>query len=130
MPTILLAEDEEGVRELAQEILEESGYQVLSVSSGVEAVRLAESHPGPIHLLLTDVVMPGMSGPDVARSVRALRPQLAILYMSGYGGGAMTERGALYPDADVVSKPFSAELLTQSVRAALARSGSRTAGSG
>jgi two-component system cell cycle sensor histidine kinase/response regulator CckA len=122
MPTILLAEDEEGVRELAQEILEDSGYQVLAAGSGVEAVRIAESHPGPIHLLLTDVVMPGMSGPDVARSVRALHPELAILYMSGYGGGAMTERGALYPDAGVLAKPFSPDVLTRTVRDALARS--------
>jgi CheY-like chemotaxis protein len=123
MSTILLAEDEEGVRELAREILEEAGYEVLAAPSGVEAVRLAETHPGPIHLLLTDVVMPGMSGPDVARRVRALRPELAILYMSGYGGGAMTERGALYPDAGVISKPFSPDLLTQTVRDTLARSG-------
>ena len=72
--------------------------------------------------------MPGMSGPDVARAVRALRPQLAILYMSGYGGGAISEPGALYPDGGVISKPFSPDLLTQTVRDTLARSERPTGG--
>ena len=118
MQTILLAEDEEGVRELAQEILEESGYRVLAAGSGVEAVRLAESHAGPIHLLLTDVVMPGMSGPALAEVLEFERPELKVLFVSGYADPASTAR-RLPRGSAFLQKPFSAAALESSVRDAL-----------
>jgi DNA-binding response OmpR family regulator len=82
--TVLVVEDEEDVRELARDILEMNGYLVLEALDGADATRLAETHPGPIDLLITDVVMPGTSGPELARRLRAHRPGLRVLCMSGY----------------------------------------------
>ncbi|HEY7654990.1 MAG TPA: response regulator [Methylomirabilota bacterium] len=82
--TILVVEDEEEVRALARDVLEMNGYTVLEALDAEDAVRLGESHPGPIHLLITDVVMPRMSGPELAERLRASRPDLRVLCMSGY----------------------------------------------
>ena len=82
--TILVVEDEEDVRELARDVLEMNGYTVLEALDVADATRLARTHPGPIDLLVTDVVMPGVSGPELARRLRAHRPDLRVLCMSGY----------------------------------------------
>ena len=81
---VLLVEDEEEVRALARDVLEMNGYTVLEALDAEDALRLGENHPGPIHLLITDVVMPRMSGPELARRLRARRPDLKVLCMSGY----------------------------------------------
>jgi two-component system cell cycle sensor histidine kinase/response regulator CckA len=78
--TVLLVEDEESVRQLAREVLETGGYQVLEAPDGGQALQLAEQHAGPIALLLTDVVMPGITGPDLARRLGARRPELKVLF--------------------------------------------------
>ena len=87
---MLVAEDEEAVRQLAVQSLERSGYQVIASASGEEALELASAYDGTIHLLLTDVVMPGMKGPELAGRLRALRPGLKVLLMSGYAADVVT----------------------------------------
>ena len=115
--TVLVAEDEEAVRALAVQSLERSGYQVIASASGEEAITLAATFDGTIHLLLTDVVMPGMKGPELAARLRALRPGLKVLLMSGYAADVVTA-GDLR-DATMVSKPFSPAALARAVRNAL-----------
>lgn len=115
--TVLVVEDERLVRELTRRILSDAGYTVLDASNGAEAIRVAAAHGSDIHLLLTDVVMPGMSGRQLARQLVESRPALRVLYTSAYfdemvGGGA---------EADVVAKPFQRETLLQRVRLALTR---------
>src|SRR5207248_6802282 len=93
--TILLAEDEDGVRALTRYILQEAGYTLLEARDGVEAVRLAEQHRGTIDLLVTDVVMPRMSGREMAVHLVALQPGLKVLYLSGYTDAAVVRYGIL-----------------------------------
>ncbi|HEY0880278.1 MAG TPA: response regulator, partial [Archangium sp.] len=110
---ILLAEDDEQVRPLMASMLRRAGYQVLVAAHGAEALLLAEQHHGPIHLLLTDVKMPGMNGPRLAERMRELRPKTPVLFMSGY-----VDSHAVLPDgAEVLNKPFSNEELLASVQA-------------
>jgi signal transduction histidine kinase/CheY-like chemotaxis protein len=115
--TVLVVEDEEAVRQFAVESLQRHGYQVLSASSGEEALKVAGSYGGTIHLLLTDVVMPGMKGPELAGRLRAQRPGLRVLLMSGYAADVVTS-GDLR-DAALMAKPFSPAALSQTVRNAL-----------
>ena len=115
--TVLVAEDEEAVRALAVQSLQRSGYQVIASASGEEAIRLAGAFDGTIDLLLTDVVMPGMKGPELAARLRALRPGLKVLLMSGYAADVVTP-GDLR-NATMVSKPFSPSALARAVRNAL-----------
>jgi signal transduction histidine kinase/ActR/RegA family two-component response regulator len=115
--TVLVAEDEEAVREFAVESLQRHGYQVISAASGEAALQLAGTHDGAIHLLLTDVVMPGMTGPELARRLRASRPGLRVLLMSGYAADVVTADDL--QDAAMVPKPFSPASLTRAVRNAL-----------
>ena len=115
--TVLVAEDEEAVREFAVESLQRHGYQVISAPSGEAALQVAAAHDGVIHLLLTDVVMPGMKGPELARRLRALRPGLRVLLMSGYAADVVTADDLR--DAAMVPKPFSPASLTRAVRNAL-----------
>jgi PAS domain S-box-containing protein len=117
--TVLLVEDEGDVRELAIEMLEGYGYRVLSAGSPAEALTLAERHGGPIHLLLTDVVMPGLSGPELARRLESLRPGLRVLYMSGYSEHPTLQRDVLDPEAALLPKPFTSEELAGRVREVL-----------
>ncbi len=107
--TVLLVEDEEEVRGLAREILETAGYVVLEARDGAEAITASAAHAGPIDLMLTDVVMPRMGGPDAARHLAPTRPGMAILYMSGYAEGVELP-------ADALEKPFTPEALTRAVR--------------
>ena len=116
--TILLVEDEDVVRELTRRVLERNGYTVLPCANGEQAIALAESDDRKIHLLLTDVVMPGLRGYEVARLVAATRPEIKILYMSGYAEEALVGRPALATSA-LIEKPFAVDALARRVREAL-----------
>ena len=117
--TILIVEDAEPVRAIAREFLELGGYTVLSASSGTEALEIATHRDTPIHLLLTDVIMPEMSGPQLAEKLRALRGETKVLFMSGYTDAALAQHGVLENGKLLIMKPFSRETLTQKVREAL-----------
>lgn len=117
--TILLAEDEASLRQLISEILRRQGYTVLQAVSGEEALRLCREQPGPIHLFLTDVVMPCMSGRALAERLLALRPALKVMYMSGYAGNAAVCREILESGALFLEKPFMPEVLIRRVREVL-----------
>jgi CheY-like chemotaxis protein len=107
--TILLVDDEAGIRGLVRRILLRERYNVLEASAGEEAMALVLQHPGPIHLLLTDVMMPGMSGPDLAQAVRGRLPGIKVVFMSGYSERPPAER---VPEALFLQKPFTlADLL-------------------
>lgn len=119
--TILLAEDEPAVRELARMVLSEQGYTVIEAQNAEDAVRLAGRHGSEIHLLLTDVVMPGMSGHDLAKHLTALHPYLRVLYMSGYTDNVIAENGNLEEGLSFLQKPFTPRALAQRVRETLDR---------
>jgi two-component system, cell cycle sensor histidine kinase and response regulator CckA len=119
--TVLLVEDQPEVRDLAREILEASGYRVLQACDAQEAVLMAERHPGAIHLLLTDVIMPRQSGRALAERLRPLRPELQVLYMSGYTNEAIVRHGVLEPDTVFIQKPFTPAALGLKVRETLDR---------
>ncbi len=116
--TVLLVEDHEEVRLFAAGVLRMYGYRVLDAASAGDAVLIAEQHPGPIHLMLTDVVMPRMNGYDLVRRLSPFRPEMHVLYMSGYPGDAIAERGVCEM-GPCISKPFTPERLAQRVRAVL-----------
>jgi PAS domain S-box-containing protein len=117
--TILLVEDETVVRRLVAEILETTGYTVLQAGDGPSALELLRRHPAPVDLLVTDVVMPGMSGPEVAQAVTAMRPGTQVLYTSGYTDSQIGHHGVLEPGIAFLQKPFSADDLTRKVRTLL-----------
>jgi PAS domain S-box-containing protein len=119
--TILLVEDEPAVRELARTVLSEQGYKVIEAQNSEDAVRLAGKHRSEIHLLLTDVVMPGMSGHDLAKHLTALHPCLRVLYMSGYTNNVIGENGTLEEGLSFLQKPFTPKALTLRVRETLDR---------
>ncbi len=116
--TVLVVEDDEGVREPAAQILQQAGYTVLKARDGHEAAEVANRHSGPIHLLLADLIMPGMGGRELARSVRARRAHTRVLYMSGYGEQVRSVATA-EPGVPVLQKPFSQSTLTHKVRQVL-----------
>jgi two-component system, cell cycle sensor histidine kinase and response regulator CckA len=117
--TILLVEDEPDLRELALEILAMHGYVVLEAAEAGEALRLGDGHTGRIDLLLTDVIMPGMSGRELAVQLTARRPGLRVLYMSGYTADAMAKHGVLAPEIMFLQKPYSPAALAHKVREVL-----------
>jgi two-component system cell cycle sensor histidine kinase/response regulator CckA len=119
--TILLAEDEETVRDFAALTLRGLGYTVLVADNGAEALRQAAAHEGEIHLLLTDVVMPGAGGRVVAERLAELRPNLKVLYASGYTDDAMVRHGILSEAMNFLQKPFTPAALTHMVREVLDR---------
>ena len=119
--TILLVEDEPAVRELTSMVLGERGYSVLEAKDPEDAVRLARKHGAEIHLLLTDVVMPGMSGHDLAKRLTAEHPNLRVLYMSGYTYDIFAENGTLEDGLSFLQKPFTPKVLAQRVRETLDR---------
>ena len=107
------------MRQLAAKLLRKAGYTVLVAANGRAALALAEQHTGPVHLLLTDVVMPGMSGPELAVQFTERRPGARVLYMSGYPGDAAAQRGALAPGIAFLQKPFLPETLVRRIREVL-----------
>ena len=117
--TILVVEDNEMVRGLAQTILQHYGYSVLAAQDGEEAIKVSKEHDGPIDLMLTDVVMPKMSGKEVAERLNALRPDMKVLYMSGYTGNAIVHHGVLDREMRFIQKPFTTESLARKVREVL-----------
>jgi two-component system cell cycle sensor histidine kinase/response regulator CckA len=119
--TILLVEDEPAVRELAHMVLSERGFSVIEARSPEDAVRLAGKHGAEIRLLLTDVVMPGMSGHDLAKQLTARHPNLRVLFMSGYTHNMIAENGTLEEGLSFLQKPFTPQVLTQKVREVLSR---------
>lgn len=120
--TILLVEDEEYVRSLVRKSLQSKGYTVLEASNGQDALRVAQEYRGSIHLLITDVVMPGMSGRELAECLMPLRQEMRTLYMSGYADDAILHHGVLDSGGALLQKPFTAEALAKKVRQILERS--------
>ena len=114
--TVLLVEDEKGVRELAREYLEMCGYTVIHAENGHTALELAAMHSGAIHLLMTDVVMPGISGRELAQRALLVRPDIKVLYMSGYTDQAVVCHGILETDAVLLQKPFTLATLAAKLR--------------
>jgi two-component system cell cycle sensor histidine kinase/response regulator CckA len=119
--TVLLVEDEDFVRQIVQRVLEDQGYTVLSVDSGEKGLRVAEAKGGAIQLLVTDVVMPGMSGPQLAAELQSRYPAIRTLFMSGYTGDFLTRHGVTAPDAEFLAKPFTLQALAAKVRNLLDR---------
>ncbi|HEX7243360.1 MAG TPA: response regulator [Longimicrobiaceae bacterium] len=117
--TVLLVEDEDSVRALVARILARSGYTVLEARSGEEAAEIAHRHPGPVDLLVTDVVMPRMSGTTLAQHLCARRPGLRVLFMSGYSEDAVAQHGVLEPGTAFIGKPFTPAELSRRVRGVL-----------
>ena len=117
--TVLLVEDEEEVRTAVFESLQMRGYTVLKARHGREALMLCRRHPGPLHLLLTDVVMPQMTGPELAQRLGLLHPDLKVLYMSGYTSDALMERNVGAPGTAFLQKPFTPDALARAVREVL-----------
>lgn len=117
--TVLLVEDEDGVRSLVRGILEAGGYKVLEANRPLRAWATCQQFEGPIHLLLTDVVMPQMNGPDLAEKLKSLRPDTKVLYMSGYTDGAILHHGVLEPGTPFLQKPFTPDVLARKVREVL-----------
>jgi two-component system cell cycle sensor histidine kinase/response regulator CckA len=118
--TVLVVEDQEAVRELTKTVLEAYGYHILEATNGVEALAVVESHPDEIHLLLTDVILPGMNGMDLSRRLRALRPKLKVLFTSGYPAEVIARRGVVERDVAYLAKPVSPDALVAKVRDVLA----------
>jgi len=119
--TILVVEDEESVRSLIRMALESSGYRVLETSDGDGALAICTNYSGPIHLLLTDVVMPRMSGSAVAEKVVTMRPEIKVLFMSGYTTDAIVHHGILGHDMPFIQKPFAPVALRERIREVLGR---------
>jgi two-component system, cell cycle sensor histidine kinase and response regulator CckA len=117
--TVLVAEDQDGVRSLIRRGLERAGYRVREADSGIEALRIFEQDPDAIDLLITDVVMPAMGGRELCDRVHAIRPELRVLFMSGYAENEIARRGALNPDMHFLEKPFEHTALQRKVREVL-----------
>src|ERR1700724_1877276 len=114
--TVLLVEDDESIRLLARLALETRGYAVLAAANGDQALETARHHLGDIHVLLTDIEVPGMRGPDLAARIASLRPAIKVLFMSGAVDGATARRERLPAGAALLGKPFSVEALARMVR--------------
>jgi len=117
--TVLLVEDEEEVRKLAAQILQRQGYKVLEAPQGGDALLICEQHQTPVHLMLTDVVMPGMSGHQLAERLKSLQPEMKVLYMSGYTDNTIIQHGVLVEGVNYISKPFTVDALERKVREVL-----------
>jgi two-component system cell cycle sensor histidine kinase/response regulator CckA len=121
-PKVLVVDDEPEIRKLVTAMLARNGYRVLSADSGENALRLFKSNPDT-DLLLTDVVSPGMSGPMIADQISALKPDIKVLFMSGYDGTQVVQRYVIEKGYSLLTKPFSMEQLESKVRAVLSNNG-------
>jgi CheY-like chemotaxis protein len=116
---VLLVEDDEQVRGMTQSLLERRGYQVLVAEDGGEALKLLDRGNGPIDLLITDVIMPGMNGRELYDTIRRIDPHIKVLYMSGYSDNVLTDRGVMEQGINFLQKPFTVQALTEQVRRVL-----------
>ena len=116
-------DDDENVRAVARDVLRENGYRVLEARTGEEAEDLAARYAGAIHLLVTDVIMPGMTGRELVVRLRRTRSQVRTLFMSGYGHGAIAHHGVLEPNAMLLENPFTSDQLLTLVRSSLESAG-------
>jgi two-component system cell cycle sensor histidine kinase/response regulator CckA len=123
--TLLVVEDERAFRDLLHEELQSRGYQVLVASNGVEALQVAERHSGPIRILITDVIMPQMSGPELAKSLRTVRRNTDVLYMSGYTDDRVGEMSGLGGELALIQKPFYIDELVRRIQEIVARKGAQ-----
>ena len=123
---MLLVEDEDAVRQLTVRILEGYNYQVLHAASGPQALAVAERYPGPIHLLLTDVIMPQMNGRTLTEKLQRARPEMKVLYVSGYSEEIIGCKGVLEDGVAFLAKPFSQDALAAKVREILAGEAGQT----
>ena len=114
--TILIVEDFEEVRQLAAEVLERQGYKVLEAANGKETLDVCEKHEGQIHLMVTDVVMPGMSGRELADRIKSFHPEMKVLYTSGYADDTIVHYGVRRDGVNYIQKPFTMEGLARKVR--------------
>jgi DNA-binding NtrC family response regulator len=121
---VLLVEDQEGIRDLVQEFLRRKGYTVLHAVDGDDALRIAAEHKDQIHLLVTDVVMPNIGGQELARRLTPLRPQMKVLFMSGYPEHASLGEESVDKNVPVLLKPFLLDALARTVRSVLDDRGS------
>ncbi|MBI2189189.1 MAG: response regulator [Acidobacteria bacterium] len=119
--TILLVDDDTGVRELIRRVLEGHGYKVLQARDVGDAIAIEETHREPIHLLLSDIIMPGLSGPDLAQRIVRRRPMIEVLFVSGYASGEAI--GSTSQSVAVLQKPFTPETLATKVRERLDHQG-------
>jgi DNA-binding NtrC family response regulator len=117
--TVLIVEDEEVVRKLAVRVLKKQGYKVLEALDAGKTFMLCEAYKEPIHLILTDVVMPGMSGRKLVERLKEIHPEAKVLYMSGYTDDAILHHGILEPGINFIQKPFSVDGLARKVREVL-----------
>ena len=117
--TLLVVEDQEEVRKLTKRVLEARGYTVLAARNGAEALEIVAQHPSKIHLMITDVVMPGMNGRELAQHARARRSYLKVLYVSGYTGEAVLQHRLLEPGVAFLQKPFTPDVLARKTREVL-----------
>ena len=117
--TVLVVEDEERVRELVKEVLTKQGYTVLTAGDGTEGLEVSEHAAGIIDLLLADVVMPTMSGRELARNLTQNRPSMKVLYMSGYTDNAIMHKGVLETGTKFIQKPFTPDAIARIVREVL-----------
>jgi PAS domain S-box-containing protein len=117
--TILFVEDEQSVRELVRDYLVGGGYCMLEASDGTQALKVAAAHPGPIHMLITDVVMPHLSGPELATTLSAERPNIKVLFISGYTDDTVFRHGVLEGGVAFLQKPFNLKALSQKIREVL-----------
>jgi len=118
--TVLLVEDEDGVRRFTRRTLDNAGYRVLEAANGDDAERVFTQHPDSIDLVVTDVIMPGCGGVELMARLHARAPALKVLYMSGYTGGSTSGRAAIGEGFRFVQKPFTAAELMRTVREAIA----------
>ncbi len=114
--TIIVAEDDEGVRDLTCEILRKHGYHIITAATAEEFIEILERKDGPIHLMLTDVIMPGMNGKQLYERIRKHYPDMKVLYMSGYTGNVIAHHGILEKGVHFIHKPFSIQALTEKIR--------------
>jgi DNA-binding NtrC family response regulator len=114
--TLLVVEDEAAIRNLLQTALRKNGYTVLTAESGRAALEIISGHPGTIHLLITDVKMPDMEGPELVRRIATVRPETRTLFMSGYMDEALGDSGLLPAKVNFIQKPFSPKAIAQKIR--------------
>jgi PAS domain S-box-containing protein len=117
--TVLIVEDDDALRNITKKMLQKYGYNILEAENGEKALNIGETHEGPIHLLLTDVVMPVMSGSDLSEKLQSIRPETRVIYMSGYTDNAIVHHGILKQKINFIEKPFSPESLSKKVRQVL-----------